>query len=201
LVTIQIFLLNKKTTMKKVILNSFVFSFIFGGMMLLFYFVAKAWSPDTNWLTAQSGDALTADKWNKLVPSKTIIAIYDTTCPEWWKPADGTNSTPDLRGQFLRWLNTFDNWTTTRSDGNQDPDGSARTLWNYQADQLKLHNHKLTTNGLLMILYNNWHSVNQIWNVSWWRATRINMSSYNSADTWWNETRGKNIAVIYCMKQ
>jgi len=185
--------------MKKTIILSLqasLVSVIFGAIMICFYFLVKARSPDTTWLTAQSGDVLTADKWNNLVPSKTIIAIYDTTCPTWWKPADGTNSTPDLRGQFLRGLNTFDNWTTTRTDGNQDPDGSSRTVWNYQADQFKSHVH--TFNGR--------RANGSMWSAgSYWYPATANTSLGNrdqpyTNNAWWNETRSKNVAIIYCMK-
>lgn len=159
--------------------------------MVWFYLAVKARLPDSNWLTAQSGDILTADKWNKLVPSKTILAIYDTTCPDWRKPADGTNSTPDLRWVFLRGLNTFDNGSTTNA---RDPDCASRTwwcaVWSYQADEFKSHKH--------------WLILAKV--IAWWgdqRRVQYGWTQYNDITTavWWNESRGKNVAVIFCMKK
>ncbi len=178
--------------MKKTILNAFVFSFIFAVVMLGCYIAVKARLPDTSWLTAQSWDVLTADKWNNLLPSTAITAFYATNCPTGWKPADGTNSTPDLRWQFLRWLNTFDGWSTTRSDGQQDPDWSARVLWSYQADDFKAHTH--TLNGIALL--DGW--VNKFWYVSGWARKE---GGWTTLSAWWTETRPKNTWIIYCMKK
>ena len=38
------------------------------------------------------------------VPPNSVMAFYRADCPAGWKAADGTNSTPDLRGQFIRAL-------------------------------------------------------------------------------------------------
>ena len=55
------------------------------------------------------------------VPAGTISAFNLTTCPIGWIPADGTNSTPDLRGVFIRGMETFDGGT---SYNDRDPDRS-----------------------------------------------------------------------------
>lgn len=81
-------------------------------------------------LTASTSEVLSKNKWNEMiqytVPPSAVMAFNSTACPTNWSPADGTGGRPDLRGQFIRGLNTFDNGATVRSDGNQDP--ATRTL-------------------------------------------------------------------------
>lgn len=76
-----------------------------------------------------------------------------------WVPADGRkikdsalysiltgkNRVPDLRGMFLRGLNTFSE--VARNDGNEDPDGKNRRSGDYQADTYTKHAHKMGVNG------------------------------------------------------
>ncbi len=173
-----------------------------------FYVFIKARSPDSTWLTAQSWDTLTAEKRNNMIPTTMVGAFLSTTCPAWRKPADGTNSTIDLRGQFLRGLNTFDNGSTTRSDGNQDPDGGSRSVWSYESDSFQWHIHNLEWNW-----FNNWWS----YDYRLWRQTETNTTSRNTrshiritspVSDWTNwtprissETRGRNIAIIFCVRK
>ncbi len=67
-------------------------------------------------------------------PSGAIMAFNLSSCPSGWKIADGTNGTPDLRGYFIRGLNT--------SSSGIDPN---RILGSIQADDLKAHTHTGTT--------------------------------------------------------
>lgn len=96
-------------------------------------------------LTATTGETLSKDKWNEMlqftVPPGAVMAFNLTTCPTNWSPADGAGGRPDLRGQFIRGLNSFDNGATTRSDGKQDTD--ARTLGAWQADAFQGHKHSI----------------------------------------------------------
>jgi hypothetical protein len=145
-----------------------------------------------NWydsFTATSWEALTATKWNLLVkstvPTWAIIAFNsDTGCPDWWILANGTNptnkvgwwsNTLDLRWKFLRWIDS--SWTFD----------SIRALGNYQADDFKSHSHwsaivSSSTNASL------W----SFWAYAW---------AWNTTLAWWTETRPKNVAVLYCVKQ
>jgi hypothetical protein len=84
-----------------------------------------------NQFKAQVGDPSTfsssSSKWT-LADGRAISgSTYSTVTSQ--------STAPDLRGMFLRGLNAG------RSDGNQDPDGGSRTIGNYQADQVKSHNH------------------------------------------------------------
>lgn len=128
------------------------------------------------------------------VPSGFIGAFYLTTCPSGWKPADGTNSTIDLRGQFLRGLNTFDAGTTTRNDGKQDPDGDGRGVGSWQNESFLSHTHDTldrtggggsTYAGCSAVMIN----PTQTWNLG------------PGTSTGGNETRPNNVAVIYCIKE
>ncbi len=158
-----------------------------------------SWTPLTASSYNQLIDNVTALKntvdWLSNIPVGFIWSFNLSTCPSGWIAADGTNSTPDLRWQFLRWINTFDWWTTTRADWNQDPDGALRVVWNYQADEFKSHTHTFP----------------RIWDFSWssnWIYFNNAWSAwlYHAIETWihyawWNETRSKNVWVIFCIKQ
>ncbi|MBF0298330.1 MAG: tail fiber protein [Oligoflexia bacterium] len=43
---------------------------------------------------------------NKHIPSRAIIAFNLETCPAGWIPANGGQNTPDLRGEFVRGLDS-----------------------------------------------------------------------------------------------
>ena len=58
------------------------------------------------------------------------MAFNLSACPTGWIPADGTNGTIDLRGQFIRGLNT--------STSGLDPN---RTLASAQTSQNLAHSH------------------------------------------------------------
>lgn len=161
---------------------------IFSVTSIFIFLVAWIWYAALSSLKVTSGNALTSDLWNDLVnhsvPSWTIDAFYLVSCPDNRKPADGTNGTPDLRWQFLRWLNDF--WTGLRTDWNQNPETKA--LGEYQGDELKDHNH-----------WNKWASTDWSWpyialSTNW-------LWNYYTNSAWWTETRPKNVSVIFCVKE
>lgn len=142
-------------------------------------------------LKASSTERLTVSKWDALVdhsvPSGAINAFYLSSCPTGWKAADGTNSTPDLRWQFLRWLNDFG--TGLRTDWNENPETKA--LWEYQADEVWPHSHPIDTAlgsawSTARYAYWDWASYNR----------KRSTNSYSS-----DETRPKNVSVIFCIKE
>lgn len=196
--------------------NWFLFWITFLITILFWIIWYWAWS---NLSIVNSWDSLTASKWNELInkvniiwntyaPSWAVMSFYLTNCPEWWRPADWTNLTPDLRGQFIRWLNTFNAWLTTRTDWRQDPVN--RSLWDYQDDAFQWHNRRISINNW----YSPWTKAKPTLDVS------INSDNNNNANTtilqttngdyfidgiYWtprvaNETRSKNVALIYCVK-
>lgn len=62
---------------------------------------------------------------DKLVPTGAVMAFFGSTCPNGWSPAngtangvkktDGTNGTLDLRGEFIRGLDSGRGVDTGRS--------------------------------------------------------------------------------------
>jgi len=128
-------------------------------------------------LTATSNEALTADKWNNLVtntarPSWEIAAFDLSNCPDWW-----TEYTPAY-GRFLRWIDK--SWTSI------DPDW-ARANWSIQEDMFKSHRHNLLQSQVLRATGGAGAAGN-------WGNT------YNSDYAGGDETRPKNVAVLYCRK-
>lgn len=133
-----------------------------------------------------SNDTLTIENGNSIViplntPAGAVMAFNLATCPTGWIAADGTNSTPDLRGEFVRGL---DNGRAV------DP---GRTLASSQADDLKSHTHSTVQ----MIGNNNIDGVDS--------TTTHSGEHHNEARqtgaTGGSETRPRNVALLYCIKQ
>jgi len=132
-----------------------------------------------------------------IIPTGFIGSFNLASCPNGWKQSDGTLGTLDLRGQFLRGLNSFDGGSTTRSDGKEDPDGASRTLGNYQNDTFKSHTHGIQFYGSgspTLVPPNNYLSILNGYNPT------ANNAAGGIIPTGDNETRPKNIAVIFCEK-
>ena len=131
-----------------------------------------------------SWQTLTADLFiEKTVPTWAVMSFYLSSCPIWWSIADWTNWNPDLRWAFVRWINWDANWRDI-----------VRALWDYQLDEFKSHNHELywfewSTNDYF------WGSTNAYWIWTSW----IKYANYMTSK-WWIETRPKNIALLYCIK-
>ena len=180
----------------------FILSIIFIWVITVF---AANWYDS---LTSNAWDPLTATKWNNLVkatvPTGAVMAFNLSTCPNWWLPADWTNSTPDLRWEFIRWL---DNWRwvdTGRVLGSSQNPTRIRTL---------IDNYTW---------YAIWTFAVSAWNIetNWWSATvpewtivpfvTLNNLAYYQAtatqtvwswDNWAFATRPRNVALLYCVKQ
>jgi len=119
------------------------------------------------------------------VPPDSVIAFYRADCPAGWKAADGTDLTPDLRGQFIRGINDFGSAAGARADGNEDPDG-LRVLGNLQQDELEQHRH----DGTLRTTITLGPGTHQR------RVSGDYTGYYGGA-----ETRPRNVALIYCVKE
>lgn len=185
--------------MKKEILKWLIHWFAFFLSVWLCFVAYAAW---TNILTRTDGTTINATIWNELVnnintigakvdtlsnvPSWFIWAFYLSTCPTWWIAADGNNSTPNLRWEFIR------GW-----DYNNSGVDNGRTLWSSQAGTVT-YSYGNANGGVPFAPFENmdassivtvWTSYNvSPWSLSGWGTTK------------W-VTRPRNIALLYCMKQ
>lgn len=130
-------------------------------------------------LTATEWEKITAEKWNNLLANTArlsweIAAFNLDGCPNWW-----SDYTPAY-GRFLRWIDK--SWT------NIDPDWE-REKWSIQEDMLKSHSHTL-----------NWKYYPSTWASNLFHIYDTWTHKVNSNKTWWDETRPKNVAVLYCIK-
>ncbi len=164
-------------------------------------------NPTTNLYEFQSGAPVSSAQINhnfeelykKSVPKGAVLAFNLVQCPDNWIQANGENNTPDLRGVFIRGLNSFDDGSTTRSDGKQDPEGGSRVIKSYQGDVFKAHRHKsvdfgskfsgndIGLGGTAYIAHIESHN----------GTSKINLTS-NEGST---ETRPKNVALTFCVKE
>ncbi|MCK9272682.1 hypothetical protein M0P65_03995 [Candidatus Gracilibacteria bacterium] len=134
-----------------------------------------------NWydsLTSNAGDPLTATKWNNVVkatvPTGAIMAFNLTTCPDTW-----TEYLP-ARGRFLRGID---------STGIND---TVRVLGDLQTDDLKSHAHQQSVNSGPGSGTNAAPGVNSISPTGYGTYTSLFGGT---------ETRPKNVAVLFCVKQ
>lgn len=130
-------------------------------------------------------------------PAGMIAPFYSSTCPAGWVPANGANGTPDLRGEFIRGL-----------DSGRGVDWG-RTLGSWQGHMFASHRHYVAHAG--GPAYWNQHSPTVYYYTTMstmgsggWEEYVLN-SHYAEANagrsslTGGAETRPRNIALLYCM--
>jgi hypothetical protein len=123
-----------------------------------------------------------------------VRAFNASSCPSGWQAADGTSGSPDLRGVVVRGL-----------DNGRGLDGG-RTLASFQSDSFASHNHGVTDPG-------HSHSYTTPADVAinvgstatiTFKATSASATTGSSTtgisinSTGGSETRGKNVALLYC---
>lgn len=176
---------------------------IFAGTVMLY---AATKGADGLW-NFGSGDVISASQINEnfqsvKTPQGAIMAFYRTSCPAGWVAADGDNGTPDLRGQFIRGLNNFGSAKGTRNDGKQDPDSATRepgalgALGSFQWDEIKSHRH--TRPSVDLKVEDASHNYGE---QAFRKPEEPHVTTFWTGDTGGNESRSKNIALIFCMKQ
>lgn len=156
----------------------------------------------TNQKDVGTGPSAQASAIIQAFPAGTIVAFGGATSslPTGWLLCDGTafdqtkypdlytalgnsNTLPDLRGYFLRGLDTT---------GKVDPDGAKRTILSPQGDTFGQHNH--------MTFQAPWYDSEPYDNGSDYRSS-AGYTNYRhqepSANEGGSETRPKNIAVNY----
>ncbi|MBF0314463.1 MAG: type II secretion system protein [Oligoflexia bacterium] len=128
------------------------------------------------------------------IPSKTVAAFYLANCPTGWSLADNSPGRTDIRGRFMRALN---------SGLSIDPDG-ARTEGSFQDFQVGSHQHSVTS------LYNthNCGAGSDTGSVSPYTtyckqnqgSTMKYFSTFNTTSSPTAEMRPSNIALTICIK-
>lgn len=163
-------------------------------------------------LGATVGEPLTKAKWDEMigytVPPGAVMAFNLSSCPANWSPADGSGGRPDLRGQFIRGLNTFDAGATTRSDGKQDVDCASRTggcaVGSSQDQALPALDAAVYNNGSNVVLFKqrttaSW-TPTRFTNVSSDGVPAVSSTLGTEVIVGSGENRPKNVAMIYCIK-
>ncbi|MDD4151845.1 MAG: hypothetical protein PHR68_04485 [Candidatus Gracilibacteria bacterium] len=170
----------------------FLGGLVFLGTVLFGYIGYTAY---TNLAIQADGATITRDIWNDVInkvntigntyaPTGAIMAFYLISCPTGRIIADGTNGTPDLRGEFIRGI-----------DNGRGVD-TGRTLASWQSDSIKNHRHYANPT-------NNSPSNGQpdYANTTINLDTQSNIRSTGDMIGGGTETHPRNVALLYCMKQ
>jgi len=194
-----------KAEIKKSFRKGAAFAAGVGVFATLSFIVAQSINTFTSG-TFTSGEVVSASKINAnfqiAAPEGFIGAFYLTTCPDGWIAADGTNSTPDLRGRFVRGRDD----AGTGAAG-IDP-GGVRAIGNEQTDAFQGHRHYRYPN---QGMENNFVEIaggNAIFNSgasypqnAQFTGNPVEGGSGFGASRVANETRPRNVALIYCMRK
>ncbi len=172
--------------------QSFLSGLIFSWTIMLSFLAYWAWN---NLSHVEPTDTLTDTRWNEKVDRinelwNTINILQNTisslenispwavisfnlsSCPTGW-----IEYTP-ARWRFIRWIDST--WTND----------TIRVAGDLQDDQIKQHKHTLKQIWSINV---SWTNMNIYWPWWWWADYTDNF--------WWTETRPKNVALLYCVKQ
>jgi hypothetical protein len=118
------------------------------------------------------------------VPTGAVVPFNLSSCPSGWLPLDGISATPDMRGYFVRGLDT---------GGSVDP---GRTLATLQQDQFQNHAHGVAggTLGGTSAGTSGGSGTNTPTGTS-----GIIVGGASSGNPG-SETRPKNVSLLYCVK-
>lgn len=171
-------------------------------VLTVFWIVYAATIVNVTTQTINSGDTIWAGWYQDVndqlsnatgIPTGAVMAFNGTTCPTGWNAADGSgdekdtswaNTSLDLRGEFVRGL-----------DSGRLVD-TGRVLWSWQIDDFKSHVHKQHDSTMYNYTPKYYNSPIWVWvDVNLWLYM-----SFNTDATWWNETRPRNVALLYCVK-
>lgn len=123
-------------------------------------------------------------------PVGSVMAFNLATCPSGWVAADGTSSTPDLRGEFIRGLDSGRGVDIGRLLGTVQADGTRNHTHGFTALQdLNGGDGEYDHNGVSNVVgAHDQHPVG--------RTTGVIDAGGNGG----SETRPRNVALLYCIK-
>lgn len=127
------------------------------------------------------------------MPSGGIGYFWLTTCPGGWKSADGTNGTPDLRGEFIRGVDNY---------RGADPD-SGRAVGSWQGPSVGSFTYQTFGDDGDSQISGSWYSTRQI-AINGVATPSSPRSGWTVPQTAWitpSDTRPRNVAMLACMKQ
>lgn len=190
--------------------------------------VSYAYATFTALTNVVSGGQLKAVDWNAMVadlndlnsravPTGAVMAFYGTSCPTGWaaadgtangvKMTDGTSGTLDLRGEFIRGLDTA-------GAGSRGVD-SGRTLASWQKPSISTYHSDGNSTAILTSPMDAGNSANSTYGVedansngysssTLTRAESVASSSYTYATSlnngYYKALRPRNVALLYCVK-
>ena len=142
-----------------------------------------AWPQWPQWATGATGPQWPA--WSdgidwESIPAGGVMAFNLSDCPTGWSKANGTANALDLRWEFIRGLDDS-RWVD-----------SGRVLASSQGDSFAAHNHDLKWYG------STWASSKSRY--QFWSLGQSNDANHYSSTEWGTETRPRNVALLYCVK-
>lgn len=219
---------------KEATIFAFTVLIVFALAWTIYATVNKTWT-DPKKLEATPSSILKSEDWNKLlsnmnsfswslawwlaVPTWWIIAFNSNSCPNWWKAADGTSWTPDLRWVFIRWANDF--WTWKSNDNfNIDVDRKEAWVGSTQWDAIRNITWKIDTSWSNINHQSFWETHESNTKIEWaFEGIFESQSAIVDAKGWpmlvgfkfdaskspwveiWDDNRPRNVALIYCVKE
>ncbi len=167
------------------------------GFVLVLCITSVAYWAYVSITNVNPGETLSASLFNEVlenqrvlkasvVPAWFVWTFNLSSCPTWWLPANGTNGTPDLRWEFVRWLDSW-RWVDTgrvlaSSQQATDILSNWSTAGGYGSFSTSSHNADSSYTTDI-----------QVWAVT--------ISSWPIATITYNLVRPRNVALLYCVKQ
>lgn len=140
-----------------------------------------------------------------LIPSGAIQAFYLASCPSGWLPANGTNGTPDLRGEFIRGLDSGRGVDASRTLGSSQVASRNSVVGNNTvAGILDGSSSRIKMAGTTGSNTNNTYTPNgeDLHTASIQDALYVSVYDTYATFTLYDwAIRPRNVALLYCMKQ
>jgi hypothetical protein len=164
----------------------------------------SSWAGTTGWIKFPDGTlqttAYSGSTGGDGTPVGTISAFFTSSCPTGWVTADGTNGTPDLRWEFIRWLDNGRGVDSGRSLGSWQKASHIRNFtdtdaWGGWTPSVYFS----ATNADINLGY---EPASNTSNTNDYQFSFTRTNWYAQALTpWYTRTiRPRNIALLYCMK-